>query len=157
MSGDRSDDSPACEEAPSVMIGLYVKPDSRYFTTDMAQNTNDLLGSIRDTACRFAPDVVNDANLDQMFNFFNVPEVVETSCARLINEMTAKADESMRDAPPEWSQLITPIGREAVKLAKSIVVSECVDDKITRATLKASTKARVKVLCNVSESDQWLR
>jgi len=154
--GDRVDGSPACE-APSVMIGLYVKPDSRYFTNDMAQNTNDLLGSIRDTACRFAPDVVNDANLDQMFNFFDVPEVVETSCTRLINEMTAKAYESMRDAPPEWSQLITPIGREVVKLAQSIVVSECVDDKITRATLKASTKARVKVLCNVSESDQWRR
>ena len=149
------------DESPPVpmMIGLDVLPDTRYFDKGLVQDVNDLVSSVRNTACRRAPEYVTDENLDLMFDRFGVPDVVSTSCRKLIAEIEAESDRKqtmLRNFSPELSQVMSPILRDSTKLVIKIVNSECFDDQITRKTLKESTKARVRVLCEVGQSTKWL-
>ena len=132
---------------PSMMIGVNVKPDVQFFDSDMVKTVNDLFTQIQVTACRFAPDMLTDDKMDAMFDQMGVPRTAATSCRDLL-EVAYTAFENSKATDPSY---LVPIGESALKFVAKVLERECIDDKITRSTLKASAKARVRVLCNYDQ------
>ena len=68
------------------MMGIKVKPDSKYLTHDTVTSVNNLVGAIQGVACHFVPELT-DENFDAMFDAMGVPKTGSTPCAQFLAEL----------------------------------------------------------------------
>jgi hypothetical protein len=135
------------DDMPSRMIGINVRPDTKYLNNNTADLANNLLSAIQTTACKYALENITDDNLDQSFDLYDVPEII-TSCTAELNKIASLY--SSLYAGNRYPEL-RPILNQSYELLTDIVKNECVDDEITRTGLKRSIQARVNVMCNLDQ------
>jgi hypothetical protein len=132
---------------PSMMIGINVRPDTKYLNNNTAVLANNLLSTIQATACKYVLENTTDDILDQMFDVYDVPEII-SSCSAELNKVASLYSflyTGIKD--PD----LRPILNQSYELLTDIVKNECVDDEINRTGLKRSIQARVNVMCNLDQ------
>jgi hypothetical protein len=135
------------EDMPSRMIGINVRPDTKYLNNNTADLANNLLSTIQTTACKYALENTTDDILDQMFDLHDVPDII-SSCTAELNKIASLYSFLYAGiGDPE----LRPILNQTYELMTDIVKNECVDDEITRTGLKRSIQARVNVMCNLDQ------
>lgn len=140
------------------MMGLNVKPDGKYLTQDTVASVNNLVGAIQGVACHFVPELT-DENFDAMFDAMGVPKTGSTPCAQFLAELDVIYGDGKvfinthsPNIPPNLIPIVQNIGQDLHTLTTSIVRGDCdANGQITRASLRASTKARLSALCNFEQ------
>lgn len=141
-----------------MMMGIKVKPDSKYLTHDTVTSVNNLVGAIQGVACHFVPELT-DENIDAMLDAMGVPKTGSTPCAQLIAEIDAIYGDGRafinthsQNIPPNLRPVVQNIGKDLHTFSTNIVRGDCdANGQITRASLRASTKARMSALCNFEQ------
>ena len=133
----------------SMRMGLNVKPDRRYFPRETVQNVNNLFSAIQGATCRFVPELTDD-KMDMMLDAVGFPLYGSVSCNDIQQGIDMAYEAVKMSIPPEQMQILQPIGQEAHRLVTSLVRSDCdASGRISRSTLKTSTKVRINALCNI--------